>query len=176
MKPSLSSPLRENGLLSFSFPFLSFPFLSFPFLSLARYSIAFHWTLAQFHGSMELYPVTVEDCGAGHVVPTAGPKRKPHVIFEKHSVVEAALPGAHSYFHQVLIFQSPIQNLWTPCKVVDSIHKSRDAPRASNTEVVLIKLLPLFHTRKLQQEPSTLWVRSGSSPSATTYHPHIVLM
>ena len=26
-----------------------------------RYSIAFHWTLAQFHGSMELYPVTVEE-------------------------------------------------------------------------------------------------------------------
>ena len=28
--------------------------------SRVRYSIAFHWTLAQFHGSMELYPVTVE--------------------------------------------------------------------------------------------------------------------
>ena len=36
---------------------------SFAVCAGARYSIAFHWTLAQFHGSMELYPVTVEAGG-----------------------------------------------------------------------------------------------------------------
>lgn len=31
-----------------------------PTMAPLRYSVAFHWALAQFHGTMELFPSTLE--------------------------------------------------------------------------------------------------------------------
>eukprot|EP00439_Symbiodinium_sp_Y106_P038945 s4820_g4.t1 len=48
----LSLGRQEGGWVSYHKPGIA---------DIQQYSIAFHWTLAQFHGSMELYPVTVEE-------------------------------------------------------------------------------------------------------------------
>ena len=38
-----------------------------------RYGVAFHWALAQFHGTMELYPYTLEEFGSLTIVGHDGP-------------------------------------------------------------------------------------------------------